>query len=75
MLSLLLVLSLSSSSSSLDKITIKKMLNTSGISFLSVKYVNIYTKAGKIPNLLWISSRSFPELRLIKTNEDTIHSI
>lgn len=75
MLSLLLVLSLSSSSSSLDKITIKKMLNTSGISFLSVKYVNIYTKAGKIPNLLWISSRSLPELRLIKTNEDTIHSI
>lgn len=69
MLSLLLVLSLSSSSS-LDKMTIKKMLNTSCISFLAVKNVNILSKWG----LYQICFGSPPDLRLIKTNEDTIHS-
>lgn len=65
-----LVLSLSSSSS-LDKMTIKKMLNTSGVSFLSVKYVNTLPR-WKVDQICFGSP---PDMRLIKMNEDKISSL
>lgn len=46
------------------------MLNTSCVSFLAVKNVNTLSKWG-IYQICFVSP---PDLRLIKTNEDTIHS-